>query len=382
MKRTAVLVGLIGGLLMSAAPASAHRVPGDCLANGIDLTLAESATMVRQGEWITFYVGIQNTNAAFGKPCLLTNANLGIRLPRPAGRFDPAGAPIRFGTPNMEFPFGFPFTEVGRFNWVVNLDPSAQTGAVQASVGGVLHATVDQDIAEIVKEISFRVTNPVITIDKTGSTTGGQGPQNVVYTYEVTNTSTTPVGMDKVKVDDDLCANPKYSHGDNGDLFLNNGEKWYFTCTALHQNAGVYTNTAKACAMSLVDNRPVCSPPDTWTVTVTNPPVPQGAVKPQQVAVEKCELATPSGLKVRAREQTTIKVTVRNVDAGTVAKIRLPGGKTLSAKTNSKGVATFKVKPPRTGTARITAAACADVERLTVRPARRVVARRIPRVTG
>jgi hypothetical protein len=112
------------------------------------------------------------------------------------------------------------------------------------------------------------------------------------------------------------------------------------------------------------------------------PPVPQVAVKPQSVAQPKCTLATPRGLKVRAREQTTIKLTVRNVDAGSVAKITLPGGKTVSAKTNSKGVATLKVNPPKTGTARITIAECSDVERLTVRPARRVVAQRVPRVTG
>ncbi len=107
-----------------------------------------------------------------------------------------------------------------------------------------------------------------------------------------------------------------------------------------------------------------------------------GAVKPVAVAQEKCTLSTPSGLKVRKGEVTTIKLTVRNVDKGSTARITLPGGKVLSAKTNSKGVATFKVKPTKTGTAKIKVAECSQVKRLTVRPARRVVAQRVPRVTG
>ena len=118
-------------------------------------------------------------------------------------------------------------------------------------------------------------------------------------------------------------------------------------------------------------------------MTVTPPaPVPVGAVKPLAVAQDKCTLSTPSGLKVRKGEVTTVKLTVRNVDAGSVARLTLPGGKVLSAKTNSKGVATFKVKPTKTGTAKIKVAECSEVERLTVRPARQVVAQRVPRVTG
>jgi uncharacterized repeat protein (TIGR01451 family) len=360
--------------------------------NGIDLVLFESSTIVRPGDTMTFRVGVQNTNRLFGEPCDLTNSTVNFRLPTTTGRYDRNAAPIVLGT-NQSFASLFGPAQIGPdLKWVVNVaDPRAFSGAALATIGGKLHINAaDPDSALIEKDISFTLTNPTITIDKTGSTTGGQAPQSVVYTYEVTNTSQTPVPMRNVTVDDDLCAGPKYDHGDNGDNLLSNGEKWYFTCTSLFQNAGTFTNTAKACAISTVDGRPVCSPPDTWTVVVTPPPppppppaVPQGGVKPQSVAqLPKCELATPRGLKVRAREQTTIKVTVRNVDAGSVAKIRLPGGKTLKAKTNSKGVATFKVRPPKTGKARITVAECSDVERLTVRPARRVVAQRVPRVTG
>ena len=87
-------------------------------------------------------------------------------------------------------------------------------------------------------------------------------------------------------------------------------------------------------------------------------------------------------MKVRAGERTTIRVQTRNVDAGTRVTITLPGGRTVSDRTNSNGLAILRVTPSRSGTARIRAAECSAVERLSVRQARQVVSRRVPRVTG
>jgi hypothetical protein len=79
----------------------------------------------------------------------------------------------------------------------------------------------------------------------------------------------------------------------------------------------------------------------------------------------------------------TIRVRVRNVDAGSTVTITLPGSKKkVTAKTNSSGVAVLRVRPTRSGRASIRVAECSEVERLSVRPARRVVAQRNPRVTG
>jgi hypothetical protein len=75
-------------------------------------------------------------------------------------------------------------------------------------------------------------------------------------------------------------------------------------------------------------------------------------------------------------------VRVRNVDAGTKVTLTVPGGKKYTAKADKNGLATFRVRPTKSGTARIQAAECSDVERLSVKPARRVVAQRAPRVTG
>ena len=108
----------------------------------------------------------------------------------------------------------------------------------------------------------------------------------------------------------------------------------------------------------------------------------QAGVKPANATQAPCDIASPTGLNVRAGELTTIRVKVRNVDAGTEARITLPGGKVLKAKVNSAGTATFKVRPTKSGRATIRIAECGDVARFTVKPARQVQTPRVPRVTG
>ena len=347
--------------------------------NGIDLTLFESATLVRPGDTMTFKVGVRNDNNVFGLPCYVSAAAAQFKLPGPDGTYINS-TPIQIVV-NQDYPSMFGFQQIGPdYTWVVNLNPRVETGSAFATVRGILHVNQDIDTGAITKDISFRVTNPSLMIDKTGSITNGQAPQNVTYTYVVTNTSQTPVPMNQVGVKDDLCANPTYVSGDNGDNLLSNGEQWTFTCSMLHQAAGVYTNTARACAISTVDGREVCSPPDTWTVTLTPPP--QVVVQPANARQGQCTLATPRGLSVRAGERTTIRVQTRRVDAGTRVTITLPGGRTVSDRTNANGLAVLRVTPTRSGTARIRAAQCSAVERLTVRRARQVVSRRVPRVTG
>jgi hypothetical protein len=248
----------------------------------------------------------------------------------------------------------------------------------------VLHRAAVDSRAQITKTLDLPITQPRLSIDKTGSIANGLAPQNVVYTFVVTNTSQTGVPMRDVKVTDDQCGNATYVSGDNGDGVLTNGEQWTYTCSMLHQAPGTFTNTAKACAISNVDDREVCSPPDTWTVVLTSPPpaapVPQVAVAPAQARQDPCRLTTPNRLRVRAGELTTIRVRVRNVDAGSTVRLRLPGGRVLRERTSANGNVVFRVRPPRSGQARLTVADCSEV--LRVRPARRVAAQRVPRVTG
>jgi uncharacterized repeat protein (TIGR01451 family) len=373
------MAALIGALGLPGA-ASAHQAPDNCQGNGLRLDITRDRAVVRVGETATFFVYASNDGPS---ACWITSATVYLQKPGADGQPVAESQAVVVGS-NLDFAPGALSKLIGTVTIAMTVNDGIKDAVVRAFTAGVLHDADTDHNAAIQKTLGTNITRPSITIDKTGSIQNGQAPQNVTYTYEVTNTSSTPVPLVNVTVSDDLCATPTYSSGDNGDGVLSNGEKWYFTCSKLHQNPGVYTNTAKACAVSRVDFQPVCSPPDTWTVTLTAPPGPaaQGAVKPQAVANDKCTLSTPSGLKVRKGEVTTVKLTVRNVDAGSTARLTLPGGKVLSAKTNSKGVATFKIKPTKTGTATIKVAECSDVERLTVRPARQVVSRQVPKVTG
>src|SRR5262249_42140820 len=153
-----------------------------------------------------------------------------------------------------------------------------------------------------------------------------------------------------------------------------------------------YDNTVTACADLILNGTTsnLCDD-DTWHVNLTPPPgtppvdnppanpvvnpvnPPQGQVKPVAVNQAPCALSRANSTTVRARQLNTIRVRVRNVDAGTVVKLTLPGSKkAVSVKTDKNGIATFRVRPTKTGTAKIEAAQCSDIERLSVKPARKV----------
>jgi len=385
---------LIGALLVSSlatvtpAQAQAPESPTGCFANRFNVEILADRVYFRPGDTINYSVDVRNVGA-FG--CDVSNVSLVFRYPGPDGTA--SGAPVTLTTATR-YNIGTSTLSFGPFKHVATINDGvpgliANVRSTQGVLMDPLRTPLDEN-----KNISVVRTVPKLTIDKQGSIESGVAPQNVTYTFVVTNTSTTSVPMSKVRVNDDKCGSATYASGDDGDGKLSNGEKWTFTCAMLHQDAGVYTNTAYACAESDRDKRDVCSEPDTWTVTLTPPPgnppaspppsspPAETAVKPANATQAPCTLSTPKGLTVRAGEVTTIKATVRAVDAGTSVKITLPGGKSVSAKTNSKGVALLKVRAPKTGTARITVAECSDVQRLTVRAARKTQSKRVPRVTG
>ena len=394
MWRRAVLVmAVVAFGAVNAAPASAHRSPGNCLVNGIDLELAKSGQVFRPGDTVTFTIAVSNVDKPLlGVSCDITGAAIGFNPPNPDGSADNnlAHPPVVVMVPTRDYLNGFPLQVMGTYNWVVNLNPGVTFATAVTTVAGTLHDGVpDTTFAEIGKSIGFTVTNPVLSITKVGSIQSGQAPQNVTYTYVVRNDSTTPVPMNNVTVSDDKCANPTYVAGDNGDNLLSNGESWTFTCSSLLQAAGVYTNTASACANSTVPGdttRPVCSKPATWTVTLTSPPPPpKGAVKGASAASPKrCTVTPTTHVKVRARELSTVRVRVR-VNGKNVAKslVHVRGaGVRKKARTNKKGMVTFHVRPKKTGRLRISSDKCGVAARLSVKPARQVVSPALPEVTG
>jgi hypothetical protein len=388
MRRGVLVVAAVTIGLLIAAPGASAQSPAGCKANRMLLDIIRDRLVVRNGDVITYYVDVANPNTA-GDACDTSNDSIWLQFPAPNGQ--PSGdfqSVIR----NASYKAGASRDRFGPFKYTVNANPGVERLEARTSIiRGLLHDTAVRSPFNLNKTIGTLVTPPELTIDKVGSITTGQAPANVTYTYSVTNTSTTPVPMDHVTVSDNLCTGPTYSRGDDGDGVLSNGETWVFTCAMLHQAPGVYTNPATACAYSRVPgdtDRPVCTPPDTWTVTLTPPPAPpappRAGVLPASVTQAPCTLRTKRHLRVRARQLNTIRVRVRTDEpvANKTVRLKLPGRKhTIKRETNKKGVATFRVRPKRSGRARLTAGDCAKA-RISVKPARRVAARRVPRVTG
>jgi hypothetical protein len=415
MKQRILLIAMIGtvGGLAGASPASAQknpRTPADCQFSRLHLDIGQDNFLVRNGDVIKYTLDRDNVGAL---ACKVSNISIKLQFPGPDGNPSPTLQPI---TNADSYPAQEPSKTFGPYAYTVNVNPGVKEIKARTSISnGVLWDGQDNPI-NIDKVIGATVFAPSITIDKVGSMTGpAPAPQAVTYTFYVRNGTDpaldpTATALSNVTVSDDKCGTPTYNSGDtNGNRKLEVSETWAFTCTLTHPVAGTYTNTAVANGENILNNRgvPVVSPPDTWTVVLTEPSpgtpaatppaaappavtppatpvasVPQGAVKPATQTQAPCTMATVNKTTVRAGQLNTIRVRVRNVDAGTIVRITLPGGKVVSAKTDKNGLAILRVRPTKSGTATIRASECNEVERLSVKAARRVAAQRAPRVTG
>lgn len=389
-----VLIGWIG-----ATPASAHRSPIDCDANQLDVDLIRDKNLVKNGDVINYTVEVDNIGT---RACDVSGITIEIQFPGPDGA--PSSSKITVVN-SASYAAQAPTTIFGPFAYTVNADPGVDRLEARVSVeNGVLHDNDIHSVVNINKTIGTVIPKPGIEVDKTVNVKTGLAPADFVYTFRVYNRSVPPRPLSNVTLTDDKCPNvvgPLPGSDANGNGDLDPTEVWVYTCTQRH-GVGVHTNTATACGELFLNGGPmpkVCDE-DQETVEVTPPPpvppppptptpptvvpdvVPEAGVRPASVTQAPCDIASPSGLRVRAKELTTVRVRVRNVDAGSVARITLPGGKVVRAKTNSSGVATFRIRPPKTGRATIRVAECADVERFTVRKARKVQTQRAPRVTG
>jgi hypothetical protein len=386
----------VAGGLAGAAPAFAQD-PAGCNANRLSLDLIRDKTLVKNGDVINYFVEIANVgNAA----CKVSSVTAQLRFPAPDGTSTGAQTTV---VTNATYNAQQPILTFGPFAYTVNANAGVSRLEAKVSiVGGLLHDTAVPSPFNADKTIGTTIPKPGIEVDKVADIKNG--PQNVKYTFRVYNRTSPPATLDNVTLSDNLCPDVVGPvSGDDGDKRLQPAEVWVYTCTMQH-GVGTFTNTATACGELILNGGPmpkVCDTDDETVVFTPLPPesppplppasppppatpnpVPEVAVKPTAVNQAPCTLARASSTTVRAGQLNTIRVRVRNVDAGTTVKITLPGGKTVSAKTNKSGVATLRVRPTKSGTARIQAAECSDVERLSVKPARRVVAQRAPRVTG
>jgi hypothetical protein len=390
---TTLTVAAVG--LTVAPSADAHQFPNLCGGSNLLLDLAKDRTMIRDGETISYTASSGNPG---GGACAVTNVTINLQLPALGGQ--PSATLQRLTNP-LALAAGDPRFNLNPVPFVARVDPSTAP-ELQARISverAVLHdSPIDHEI-NINKTVGTTVVRPSITIDKVGSITGPlPAPQAVTYTFYVRN-GTTPAtvgeantAIENVIVTDDLCPNVQpnlnaagRNVGDaDSDNKLDVTETWEFTCTTTHAAPGTYVDTATARGDHILERVPlrVVSPPDTWTVVLNAPPVPQGAVRPVRAAQARCDVRGPSGVRVRAGELTTVRVRVRNVDRGTMVRITLPGGQVVRDRANANGLAVFRLRPSRSGTARIRAADCSDVARFAVLQPRQVVAQRVPRVTG
>ena len=344
---------------------------------------------------MNYYVTVNNLSGGGQVACDTSNITVRLQLPSPDG--SPYGAP-QIAVPTNNYPAETGDRRFGPFPYVVNANPGVTRLVARASVeNGVLHDGPIHSDVNINRTIGSDRPIPDILVDKTADIRSGQAPQTTTYTFRVYNRTTPAYPLENVVVTDNQCPGVTRAtpFGDvNGDNKLDPDEVWRYTCTLTH-GAGTFTNVATACGELFIDSGalPKVCDEDDETVTFTPPPAvppavppvnnpPQAAVLPATAVQAPCTIAAPSGITVRAGQLNTIRMRVRNVDAGTTVRLTLPGGKVVSAKTNSSGVATFRVRPTKSGTAKIRAVGCSEVERLSVKPARRVVARRAPRVTG
>ncbi|HEY6889221.1 MAG TPA: hypothetical protein VI300_15615 [Solirubrobacter sp.] len=354
------------------------------------LDLVRDHSVVRNGDVINYQAVIDNIGPL---ACDTSGININLQFPQSDGTPSPV---LQAVSNNVSY-----VAQAGKqtskpFAYTVNAAPGVtRLEARDSIVNGILHDGGVHSAININKTIGSSVFTPSITIDKVGSMTGpAPAPQTVVYTFYVRNGADpaldeTATALSNVKVTDDKCGSPTYVSGDaNNDQKLETSETWAFQCTLTHPTAGTYTNVAVANGENILYGRsvPVVSPPDNWTVILTAPPLasppPQGSVKPVSINQAPCTMARVNSTTVRAGQLNTIRVRVRNVDAGSTVTITLPGGKKVTAKTDKSGLATFRVRPTKTGTAKIEAAECSDTESVAVKAARRVVAQKKPRVTG
>jgi uncharacterized repeat protein (TIGR01451 family) len=365
--------------MTTASPALAHRSPSTCNTNGIALNIERSQAEVKNGDAMAFYITVSNDAAG---ACDLTNTTIDLLLPARDGSYN--GQRVRIVT-GASYQAGFTSTRIGTIPYTVALNKGVTKATVRAVfVDATLHDSniSDTSLAGIYKDISLYMTPPTINIAKEASPTSGVAPLAVTYTYTVTNTSSLDLPIANVAVTDNLCSSPTYASGDaDGDGLLDKAEVWKFTCSTTHATPGIYVDTANVCGDGFLGGEHVCGGPVQATVVVTAPPAPPAQPVALASRPAAC-ISVPKKLSVRARELTTVTV---KVFAGKIsgAALKLTGaGITRSGKTNSKGTATFKVRPTKKGTLTITSSSCLNAERVSVKAARKTQSRQVPRVTG
>lgn len=384
--RAIVIVGtaMIPALAWNS-PAVAHDSPPGCGSNSIVLTPTKDRTLVRNGDQLSYTVSVSND---LGSPCDLTGSSVTLTLPARDGT--PTGQTVTLAS-GRTFAARATTEVLGTVPYTVDVAPGVTDAVVRATVSGTLHDAPTDHAAEVIKTLGTDVTQPHATLTTSTTPSSGQAPLRVTTTYNLTNDSSTGTPIANPRVSDDRCREVTFTGGDaNGNGVLDTGETWTYTCAARIDSEGTYTNTATATGTSTVDNRPVDVPSAQSTVQVTAPsrasilrkPLP--GVRSRGARGNARCVATAGRLRIRARELSVVRVHVRDQGEPVAnALVRITGpGLVMRRITNDNGVATFRVRPRRSGTLFVQSDRCSGADRLRVLGARSVSGRSVPRVTG
>ena len=157
----------------AAAPASAHRFPGTCTVNGIDLTSTRTTVVRRRHADLP--PRVQNTKQLFGKPCDVSGSNLGFRLPTRHRRATSPTAPAVPRQRDLSRQVCPAQIGLGPPGSYTSHQPGRRVRSRTGGVAGVpARHRCRHDFAEIVKTLGSDLITPSLTIDKSARSPAGR----------------------------------------------------------------------------------------------------------------------------------------------------------------------------------------------------------------
>ena len=322
-----------------SAGAAAHRTPGNCLVNGIDLDLFEivDARAARRHDRRSRSACRTTTRSSARRATSRARASAS-GCPTSSGRYVPRSTPVDLGL-NLPFASMVGPRQIGPdLTWrreSANSGVDRRRSRAGAGRAGPCTTRIPiGDTGNITKDDRHHRHQPVAHDRQDGlDHESGRRRRTSPTRTCVTTRARPPMPMNQVARRATTCArSPTYASGDNGDGLLSNGEGWIYTCTSCtRRRASTPTPRPRARlstvgrATGLLAARHLDGHAHPAAGRASGRP--QVAVKPTTAAQAPCTLATPSGLRVRAGQLNTIRVRVRNVDAGSTVTITLPGGK-------------------------------------------------------
>jgi uncharacterized repeat protein (TIGR01451 family) len=146
--------GLALVLLMASSPAGAHQNPPGCNTNGLGTDIQKSATVIENGDVVTYTITLSNGAAP---SCDVTNVQIRGFCP------DATGQPTvltKVFPPIPSLPAPTATFQVGTFQCTVTVNPGVVTAIARETVSGLLHDNpVFDDALSVQKDVSVIISS-------------------------------------------------------------------------------------------------------------------------------------------------------------------------------------------------------------------------------